>query len=113
VDVKAPKETTMKKILLATTASLFMISSAFAQSSALDVRSKFMEYSKDDPSVVEMMFNEDGTDRAEDDYSKRMAAATPKQKEMMVAACTQAEKDKVGFSDMVVSRCKAAGGAAQ
>jgi hypothetical protein len=106
-------EIAMKKVLYAASVSLLMISNAYAESGALDVMAAFKEYAKSDPSIVEMLFNEDGTDRAEADYAKRMAAATPKQKEMMMTACSQAEKDKLGFSDMVASRCKAAGGTAK
>ncbi len=99
----------MKKFLVATAGFLMLTTSVFAQSSALDVRTKFSGYMKDDPTLIDMFMDETGKDRDEADYTARMAKATPEQKAMMAKACTDAENDKIGFSDMVASRCKAMG----
>lgn len=96
----------MKKFLAATAGILMLTTSVFAQSSALDVRTQFSGYMKDDPTLIDIFMDETGKDRDDADYMARMEKVTPEQKAMIVKACTEAEQAKVGFSDMVASRCK-------
>ncbi len=97
----------MKKFLVATAGILMLTTSVFAQSSALDIRKQFSGYMKDDPTLIDMFMDETGKDRDDADFMARMEKATPEQKAMMMKACTEAQDAKVGFSDMVASRCKA------
>ncbi len=97
----------MKKFLVATAGILMLTTSVFAQSSALDIRTQFSGYMKEDPTLIDMFMDETGKDRDEADYTMRMSKATPEQKAMMMKACTEAQNAKIAFSDMVSSRCKA------
>ena len=97
----------MKKFLVATAGVLMLTTSVFAQSSALDIRTQFSGYMKDDPTLIDMFMDETGKDRDDADYMARMEKATPEQKAMMMKACTEAQEATVAFSDMVASRCKA------
>lgn len=97
----------MKKFLMASAGILMLTGSVFAQSSALDVRTQFSEYMKDDVTLIDIFMDETGKDRDDADYDMRMSKVTPEQKVMMVKACTDAQTAKLGFSDMVSSRCKA------
>ena len=99
----------MKKILAATAGMLMFTTSVFAQSSALDIRTQFSGYMKDDPTLIDMFMDETGKDRDEADFMARMEKATPEQKAMMMKACTAAQEAKLAFSDMVSSRCKSMG----
>ena len=96
----------MKKIITATAIAVLFSVSAFAQSSALDVRKSFSTLAGDDVSIVDMFMDETGKDREEADYQMRMTKMTPEQVKMATKACTDAEQQKVAFSDMVMSRCK-------
>jgi len=100
----------MKKLLCTAAAIAFLSTSAFAASSALDVRTKMMSYNESDPSIVDILMDEQGNDREESDFMARMTAATPDQQKMLMDACTKAQEEKVTFSDMVQARCKIASG---
>ena len=96
----------MKKILTATAFAMLFSVSAFAASSALDVRQQLSTLAGGDASIVDMFMDEKGIDREEADYQMRMTKMTPDQVKMAMKACTDAEAQKVAFSDMVMSRCK-------
>jgi hypothetical protein len=97
----------MKKIITASAIAMLFSVSAFAQSSALDVRKTFSTLAGDDVSIVDMFMDENGKDRDDADFNMRMTKMTPDQVKMATKACTDAEQQKLGFSDMVMSRCKA------
>jgi primosomal protein N'' len=100
---------TMKRFPVTAAAVTLLSASAFAQSSALDVRMSFQDLTPNDATIVDILMDETGKDREEADFQARMKAATPEQMTMMKEACTKAEQAKVGFSDMVSSRCKMMG----
>lgn len=97
----------MKQILAVTAFVAILSTSAFAQSSALDVRNQLSTYVGGDTAIVDMFMDETGKDRDDADYEARMKAMTPEQVEIAKGACTKADAEKITFSDMVASRCKA------
>ena len=97
----------MKRFIAATALAVLFSTSVFAQSNALDQRQKLSTYVGDDVSIVDMFMDETGKDREDADYETRMKAMTPEQVEIAKGACTKADAEKITFSDMVASRCKA------
>jgi hypothetical protein len=108
VRTKQEKQT-MKRILVTAAAAALFSVSAFAQSSAIDVRKSFQELTPSDATLVDILMDETGKDREDADFQARMKAATPEQMTMMKEACTKAEEAKLTFSDMVSTRCKMMG----
>ncbi len=96
----------MKKIITATAFAMLFSVSAFAQTSALDVRETMTKLAGDDVSIVDMFMDETGKDREDADFQERMKKMTPEQVKMATKACTDAEQQKLEFSDSVMSRCK-------
>ncbi len=96
----------MTRIMTATAAALLMTTGAFAQSSALDVREQFSAYVDDDPTVLEIMMDEQGMDRTDADYEQRMAAATMEQKKLLGSACSEVDLAQEGISDKIRERCE-------
>ena len=96
----------MKRILTAAAATLLMTASAFADSSALDVRNQMTEAAADDPTVVDILTDDQGMDREDEDYMMRMEAATPDQKKILGAACSGVDLEQAGISDKIRQRCE-------
>ena len=97
----------MKSILAATALAAMLTTGAFAQSNATDARERMMPVFGGDTAIVDMFMDETGKDREDADFETRMKAMTPEQVEIAKGGCTKAETDKLSFSDMVASRCKA------
>lgn len=97
----------MKRFISAAAIAVLLTTGAFAQSSALDVRKNLSTYVGDDVAIVDMFMDETGKDRDDADFEARMKVMTPEQVKMVQDACTKADAEKVSFSDMVSSRCKA------
>lgn len=97
----------MKRFISATAIAVLLTTGAFAQSNATDARQRMMPLFGDDAAIVDMFMDETGKDRDDADFETRMKAMTPEQVEIAKGACTKTEDTTLGFSDMVVSRCKA------
>ena len=97
----------MKRFISAAAVAVLLTTGAFAQSSALDVRKNLSTYVGDDVAIVDMFMDETGKDRDDADFEARMKVMTPEQVKVVMDACTKADTEKVSFSDMVASRCKA------
>lgn len=100
----------MKKILAATALTMFFTAGAFADTNAANTRTALDGYAGGDASIADMMMDENGMERDEADFTARWTAATPEQQAALKDACTKAEEEKLEFSDMVASHCKAAAG---
>ena len=100
----------MKKILAATALTMFFTAGAFADTNANNTRTALDAYAGGDTAVTDMMMDENGNDRDEADFMARWTAATPEQQAALKDACTKAQEEKLKFSDMVASHCKAAAG---
>lgn len=96
----------MKKLITATAMTMFFAGSAFAASTALDQRAAFDNYAGGDTSVADIMMDDQGVDRTDEDFMARWDAATPEQQAALVDACDQGQADELAFTDTVQSRCK-------
>lgn len=99
----------MKKIIAATAVTMFFAGSAFADTNANNTRTA-LDDMIGDTTVTDILMDENGMDREEDDFMARWTAATPEQQQALVDACDKGQEAKLKFSDAVQSRCKVAAG---
>lgn len=100
----------MKMIIATTAVTMLFAGSAFADTNALNTRKALDAYNEGDASVADILMDENGMDREEDDFMARWTAATPEQQQALIDACDKGQEMKLKFSDAVQSRCKVAAG---
>ncbi len=99
------RDNTMKKIIAATALTMLFSTGAFAEGVDAYNRTSMEAMAGGDTAVVDIMMDEQGMDRTDDDFKARWDAATPEQQAGLKDTCAKGIETKVKFSDAGAAHC--------